>query len=202
MANSFTTPTDPFPYINDYGTGKYDGWANKSTQTFVVSDKGDTLTLVLTWALEMFGDKENRAALVDWLADVFMLQSGAKQTVAYGIDKMFDTCSKYDVPDIIVAALFQALGIAIQVDAAFTGDMNKIQKIYQEIFDALGSNDTCIYGSIAQVMEEITGTWNDTIGDHDDYHEAVDEAEQSLNWFQRLLAKIKAFFQKIFSVFK
>ena len=202
MANSFTTPTDPFPYINDYGTGKYDGWANKLTQTFVVSDKGDTLTLVLTWALEMFGDKENRAALVDWLADVFMLQSGAKQTVAYGIDKMFDTCSKYDVPDIIVAALFQALGIAIQVDAAFTGDMNKIQKIYQEIFDALGSNDTCIYGSIAQVMEEITGTWNDTIGDHDDYHEAVDEAEQSLNWFQRLLAKIKAFFQKIFSVFK
>ena len=201
-ANSFTKPTDPFPYINDYGTGKYDGWTNKSTQTFIVSDKGDTLTLVLTWALEMFGDAHNREALVNWLADVFMLQSGAKQTVAYGIDKMFDTCSKYDVPDIIVAALFQALGIAIQVEAAFSGDMNKIQKIYQEIFDALGSNDSCIYGSIAKVMEEITGTWNDTIGDHDDYHDAVDEAEQSLNWFQRLLAKIKAFFQKIFSIFK
>ena len=80
--------------------------------------------------------------------------------------------------------------------------MHTIQKIYQTIFDALGSNDTCIYGSIARVMEEITGTWNDTVGDHEDYKGAVDEAQESLNWFQKLLAKIKAFFQKIFSIFK
>ncbi|MGN0469262.1 MAG: hypothetical protein ACI4GY_11110, partial [Acutalibacteraceae bacterium] len=201
-ANSFVTPTDPYPYINDYPEGKYDGWENKTTQTNIVSDKGDTLTMVLTWALEMFGDAHNREALVNWLADVFQLQSGAKQVVAYGINTMFDTCSKYQVPDIIVASLFEFLGIGLQISATVSGDMVQLQKIYQQIFDALSSNTGCLYSAIAKVMEELTGTWNETVGDHDDYHDAVDEAEESLNWFQRLLKKIKEFFQKLFGIFK
>jgi hypothetical protein len=202
-ANSFTTATDPYPYINVYGTGsEYDTMEHKTTQTFVVSDKGDTLTLVMTWLLEMFGDESNRKALVDWLADVFQLQSGAKQTVEYGINKMFDTCSTYDIPEIIIASLFEFLGVGIRIDAAFSGDLTKLQEIYKSIFAALSDNKSCAYYSIAKVMEQLTGTWNATVGSHDDYEQAVTEATVSLNWFQRFLAKIKAFFQKLFGVFK
>ena len=202
-ANSFNIPVDPYPYINDYGTGKYDSYANKTTQTYVVSDKGDTLTLVLTWALEMFGDAHNREALVQWLTDVFELQSGMQQTVRYGINQMFDACSNHNVPDIIVSALFQGLGIGIVIDKTVSGQIVEIQKIFENIFDALSSNEHCAYATLSKVMESLIGdAWNKTVGSDDDYHGAVDEGKDTLTWFQRLLAKIKAFFQKIFSIFR
>ena len=188
-------------YIKNYPSG-YKGRANKTTQTNIVSDKGDTLTLVLTWVLEIFGDAKNREALVNWLAEIFQLQSGAKTTVAYAIDKLFDTCDKYGVADLIVAALFEVFGIGIVLDATLSGDAQTIQGIYEELFAALSSGGDCAYKGIAETMEQITGVWNDTIGDHEDYEDAEQEAEESLNWFQRLIAKIKAFFEKIFSVFK
>ena len=200
-ANSFNIPVDPYPYINNYPTG-YETYSNKNTQTYVVADKGDTLTLILTWALEMFGDAHNREALVQWLTNVFELQSGMQQTVRYGINKMFDTCSNYNVPDIIVASLLQALGMGITIDSAVRGDVLKINQIFDEIFKALSSNKHCAYAGIAEVMENLTGVWIETVGTHEEYHEAEKEAEESLNWFQRLLAKIKAFFQKIFSIFR
>ena len=115
---------------------------------------------------------------------------------------MFDVCTRYDVPDIIVASLFEIFGIGIRIDAAFKPDVVKLQKIWEDIFTALSTNESCIYCGIAQVMEELTGVWNKTIGDSDDYHDATDEAEKTLNWFQRFLLKIKQFFQKIFGIFK
>ncbi|MCM1544723.1 MAG: hypothetical protein NC110_05420, partial [Ruminococcus sp.] len=193
-ASSYEKPTDPFVVRENT--------PNKRTQTFVVSDKGDTLTLVLTWALEMFGDQHNRDALVNWLAGVFKIDGGAKQIVAYGINKMFDTCTKYEVPDIIVASLFEIFGIGITVDMTFRKDVANLNKIWEDIFGALASNEYCIYCSIAEVMENLTGVWNDTIGSSEDYHGAVQEAEKTLNWFQRFFLKIKQFFQKIFGIFK
>ena len=151
----------------------------------------------------MFGDAHNREALVQWLTDVFELQSGMQQTVRYGINQMFDACSNNQVPDIIVSALFQGLGIGITIDKAIEGNVVEIQKILETIFGALSSNNHCFYAGLADVMEKLTGeAWNKTVGTHEDYHDAVDSGQESLNWFQRLLAKIKAFFQKIFSIFR
>ena len=48
----------------------------------------------------------------------------------------------------------------------------------------------------------MTGVWYDTVGDDDDHQDAVEEGEETLNWFQKIIKKIKEFFQKIFSIFK
>ena len=201
-ANSFNIPVDPYPYINDYPTGKYDSYSNKTTQTYVVADKGDTITYVLTWAIEMFGDAHNREALVQWLTNVFELQSGAQQVVRNGINRMFDACDKNNVADIIVGSLFHALGAGITIDAAIAGNVKQIEQILETIFGALSENKDCIYAGIAEVMEQLTGVWYKTIGDDDDHHEATDEGEKTLSWIQRLFAKIKAFFEKIFKIFR
>ena len=51
-------------------------------------------------------------------------------------------------------------------------------------------------------MEQMTGIWNVTIGPEEDKDEAQEEAQESLNFFQRLIKKIKEFFAKIFGIFK
>ncbi|MDD6012421.1 MAG: hypothetical protein PUC33_06190, partial [Oscillospiraceae bacterium] len=78
----------------------------------------------------------------------------------------------------------------------------QIQQILKDLMGDISDGSTCIYGSIAKVMEELTGVWNDTIGDDKDHEDATGEAEETLNWFQRLLKKIKEFFQRIFGIFK
>ena len=51
-------------------------------------------------------------------------------------------------------------------------------------------------------MEQMTGIWNVTVGPEEDYEDAKGEAEETLNWFQKIIKKIKEFFQRIFSIFK
>ena len=199
-ANSFNTPTNPHPYIENYPNG-YENWQNKTSQTYIVSDKGDTLTLVFTWIFEMFGDAHNREALVQWLVQVFDLKAGSEQTVRYAIDQLFKTGATYGIPDIIVTALFHALGIAVVVDQVFQKDFQSIQEIFKKLFADIANGSTCVYGSIARVMEQMTGIWYETVGDDEDHKEAEDEAEETLNWFQRLIKKIKEFFAKIFGIF-
>ncbi len=200
-AYSFKKTLNPHPYIDEYNkTDKYNSYEKKSTQTYVVSDKGDTLTLVLTWLLNMFGDEENRIALADWIAGVFKLNDQAKAQVLYGIDHMFDYCSRYGVSDLIVGALFQILAIAVVIEPVFTGDVQQIQKIFKDIFATLAQSKDCPYGSIAQVMDNITGVFIKNFGDQDDFNDAKDEVEESLNWFQKIIKAIRDFFRKIFGI--
>ncbi|MBQ8758575.1 MAG: hypothetical protein IJZ20_02685, partial [Clostridia bacterium] len=154
-----------------------------------------------TWLFELFEDKDNQDALVEWIAATFNLQSGAKETVRYAINQLFLKAQIYNAPDIIVGALFSALGVAVVIDAALMGNVAEVQKIFKELFGAAGSGG-CAYSSIAKIMEDLTGVWDDTIGSDEDHEDAVEDAEESLNWFQRLIKKIKEFFAKIFSIFK
>ena len=131
----------------------------------------------------------------------FNLQSGARQAVEYGINRLFLTAQIYGAPDIIVSGLFSALGLAIVIDASLMGGVAEVQQIFKELFGQIGSG-TCSYASIAKIMQDLTGVWNDTVGPEEDFDNAVEEGEQSLNWFQRLIQKIKDFFNKIFSIFK
>lgn len=198
-ANSFEKHINPHPYIEEYNyTDKYDSYAKKSTQTYVVADKGDTLTLVLTWVLEIFGDPHNREALVNWLADVFMLGEKAKAEVRYGVNTMFTICDTYGVSDIIVGALFQILGIAIVIDTSLTDGIKDVQKLLEDIFESLKSNKSCKYSSIASVMQKLTGVWTQNVGTDDEIHGAEQEAEKTLNWFQKIIQKIRDFFRKLF----
>ena len=193
---------DLYTYIDNYPNG-YENFAHKNgTHTYIKSDKGDTLTYVLTWALEMFGSAKNRESLVQLLVAIFDLESGAETTVRYAINKLFDTADANGAAELLVAALFEVFGIGLVIDATISGSVQDIQKIYEELFKALGSNSDCAYAGIAKVMQDITGVWNDTVGDHEDYEDATEEVEESLNWFQRIIAKIKAFFAKIFGIFK
>ena len=92
--------------------------------------------------------------------------------------------------------------MTVTVEAALTGNIAHIQQIYKDLFGAIGNSSTCTYGAIAEAMEKLTGVWNETVGDEDDYQDAVEEQEETLNWFQRIIKKIKEFFQRIFSIFK
>ena len=193
---------DLYTYLSYYPT-EYTGFQQKNgTHTYIKSDKGDTLTYVLTWALNMFSSAKNREALVQFLVQLFDLESGAETTVRYALNKLFDTANEAGAAELLVAALFEVFNIGIVIDTTISGSVKDIQKIYEELFKALGSNSDCAYSGIAKVMEDLTGVWNDTVGDHEDYEDATEEVEESLNWFQRLIAKIKAFFAKIFSIFK
>ena len=206
-ANSFVNAqrikdqADLDKYIKTYPESPYNNRANKTSQTFIVADKGDTITLVFTWLFELFEDPDNQKALVDWIARTFNLQSGARQAVEYGINRLFLTAQIYGAPDIIVSGLFSALGLAIVIDASLMGGVAEVQQIFKELFGQIGSG-TCSYASIAKIMQDLTGVWNDTVGPEEDFDNAVEEGEQSLNWFQRLIQKIKDFFNKIFSIFK
>ena len=56
--------------------------------------------------------------------------------------------------------------------------------------------------TIAKVMENLTHVWDDTIGSEEDRVETEEEVEETLNWFQRIIKKIKEFFARIFGIFK
>ena len=194
-------------YIANYPVG-YEGRAQKTTQTKIIADKGDTLTLVLTWLLKMFGEQQNREALAKWLSDVFDLAEGggARQAVGYGVNQMFDACDANHVAEIIISSLFSLLGLAVVIDAAVEGDVNTVKEILQQIFHALAEGpDTCMYSGIADAMDSITGVWKATVGTDEEYHEVQQEVQQTaentkqtLNWFQRLIQAIRNFFAKIF----
>ena len=194
-------------YIANYPVG-YEGRAQKTTQTKIIADKGDTLTLVLTWLLKMFGEQQNREALAKWLSDVFDLAEGggARQAVGYGVNEMFNACDANHVAEIIISSLFSLLGLGIVINEAYNGNVNNVKAILQRIFQALADGpDTCMYAGIADAMESITGVWKETVGTDEEYHEATEEVhqtventKQTLNWFQRLIQAIKNFFSKIF----
>ena len=173
----------------------------KTTQTAIEADKAATLTYVFTYLFEMFSEAGNREALVQWIVDFFALQSGAEQTVRYAINELFNQATIYNAPDMIVSVLFYLLGMGVVIDASLMGNVAQIQAILDQLYGAMGTGG-CAYSSIAKIMQDLTGVWDDTVGDDQDHEDAVEDVEESLNWFQRLLKKIKEFFQKIFSIFK
>ena len=190
-------------YYAHYVDGKdlSDASLFKNTQKKIIADKGDTLTVVFTWVFDMFSSEQNREALVQWIVDFFELQSGAETTVRYAVNELFNQAQIYNSSDIIVSVLFYLLGMGVVIDATLMGSVADIQAIFEQLFGAVGSGKNA-YATIAKIMEELTGVWDDTIGDNDDYEDANKETEETLNWFQRLIQKIKEFFQKIFSIFK
>ncbi len=176
---------------------------HKTTQKYIVSDKGDTLTVVFTWVLEAFlEDDHNREALVQWLVDFFDLKAGATETVRYALNQLAVITDAYAIPEIIVAALFQGLGVALVIEKVLMEDIAGVQEILKQLFSDIGDSSTCSYGAIAKVLDDMTGVWYDIVGDDDEHQGAVDNTEETLNWFQRLIKKIKEFFEKIFSIFK
>ena len=104
--------------------------------------------------------------------------------------------------DVLVSSLMLALGTGITLEAAIMGDIAKLQQIYKNLFGAIADGSGCAYGKIADVLEDLTGVWKETVGTDEEHEDAVDKAEESLNWFQKLIKKIKEFFAKIFSIFK
>ena len=174
----------------------------KNTQKRINADKGDTLTWIFNYIFSVFEVPENKETLIKWIVNFFELQSGAEQTVRYAVNELFNQAAIYNSSDIVVSALFYLLGAGVVIDAALMGNVKTIQGIFDQLFGAMGSNSGCAYSSIAKIMQELTGVWDDTIGSDDDHQDAVEEGEETLNWFQRLIQKIKEFFQKIFSIFK
>ena len=202
-ANSFKQPMRADEYAAYVASHDItDASLFKNTQKKIVADKGDTLTWLFSYIFDVFNVAENKETLVQWIVDFFELQSGAEQTVRYAINELFNQAAVYNSSDIIVSALFYLLGAGVVIDAALMGNIKTIQGIFDQLFGAMGSNSGCAYSSIAKIMQDLTGVWDDTVGDDEDHEDAVEDAEETLNWFQRLIKKIKEFFQKIFSIFK
>ena len=207
-ANSFKQNLRPDQYAA-YANTEVNGIKNvdnaslyKTTQTTVVADKGDTLIYVLQFVFNVFSTEANREALVQWICDFFELKSGAEETVRYAVNELFRQAQAANSTDLIVSALLAGLGMTITVDAALTGNVRQIQIIFKDLFGTLANSGELTYGSIARAMQKLTGVWDDTIGDEEDYEDAVEDAEETLNWFQKIIKKIKDFFAKIFSIFK
>lgn len=174
---------------------------HKKTQKAIKADKGNTITVIFTWLLEMFGDEHNREALVQWIVDFFDLKSGAEETVRWLVNELFNQSQINNTSDIIVSALFHGLGVTVVISDAFLNNAANIQKLLKQLYGVIGDNSGSLYGNIARVMEDLTHVWEATVGPEEDYDEAVDKVEENLNWFQRLFKKIKEFFQKIFGIF-
>jgi hypothetical protein len=174
----------------------------KNTQTTVVADTGDTLVYILTWALNMFAAEENQQSIINWICDFFELKSGARTTVEWAVKELFIKAKLFNSTDIIVSALLYALGMGVVLNDSIMGNVAVIQQIFKQLFEVIGKNSTVSYGEIARVMEELTHVWEETIGPEEDYEDAKGEAEETLNWFQKLIKKIKEFFQRLFSIFK
>lgn len=187
---------------NDGITNKLDVDAYKSTQTVAVADAGDTLVYLLSWALGIISTEANRKALVDWICEFFELKSGARSTVEWAVNELYNKSIAFNSTDILVSALLAGLGMGVTLEATLMGNVAQIQQIFKDLFGAIGNSSQCTYGAIANALEELTGVWNDTIGSEDDYEDAIKDAEESLNWFQKIIKKIKEFFQRIFSIFK
>ena len=202
-ANSFAKPIRADQYdVYVAENGNTNKALYKTTQTVAVADAGDTLVYLLSWVFDIFSSNANRQALVDWICEFFELKSGARKTVEWAVTELFNKSQAFGSSDIIVSALLAALGMAVTLDAAIMGNVAQIQQIFKDLFGVIGSSSQCTYGAIASAMEKLTGVWDDTIGSEDDYEDAIEDAEETLNWFQRIIKKIKEFFQRIFSIFK
>jgi hypothetical protein len=173
----------------------------KNTQKRITADKGDTLTWLFDYIFSVFQVAENKETLIKWIVNFFELQSGAEQTVRYAINELLNQAEIYNAPDMIVSIAFYLLGMGVVIDASLMGNVGQIQNILNQLYGAVGTGG-CAYSSIAKIMQDLTGVWDDTVGDDQDHEDAVEDVEESLNWFQRLIKKIKEFFQKIFSIFK
>ena len=202
-ANSFNEKITADQYAG-YISGKNlaDASLYKETQTTIVADTGDTLVYILTWALDMFASPENQQSLINWICDFFELKSGARTTVEWAVKELFNKAKLFNSTDIIVSALLYALGMGVIINDSLMGNVASIQQIFKQLFEAIGDGSTVSYGEIARVMEELTHVWEETIGPEEDYEDAKGEAEETLNWFQKLIKKIKEFFQRLFSIFK
>jgi hypothetical protein len=174
----------------------------KNTQTVIVADAGNTLVYLLSWVFRIFSTEANRDSLVDWICEFFELKEGARATVKQGIEDLYNHAKKFNSSDIIVSALLAALGMTVTIEATLMGNVQLIQSIFETLFGAIADGSQCTYGAIAKTLEELTGVWDDTIGSEDDYEDAVEDAEVTLNWFQKIIKKIKDFFAKIFGIFK
>ena len=144
----------------------------------------------------MFATAENQEALVQFLINFFELQSGAEQTVRYAISQLFAQANAFGASDMIVSALVSALGVGITLEATLMGDIATLQQIYKDLFGAIGNGSGNAYGKIADVLEDLTGVWKETVGTEEEKGEAEKEAGETLNWFQKLIKKIKEFFAK------
>ena len=203
FANSFAKPMTSAQY-DSYVADKdiTDRSLYKSTQTVAVADAGATIVYLLSWVFEIFSTEKNRTALVDWICEFFELNAGARSSVEYAVNQLFNAANNFGSSDIVVTALLSGLGMGVLLDAAIMGNVAQIQQIFKDLFGVIGNSSQCTYGAIASAMEKLTGVWNETIGSEDDYEDAVEDAEETLNWFQRIIKKIKDFFAKIFSIFK
>ena len=92
--------------------------------------------------------------------------------------------------------------MGIVIDAALMKDVGKIQQIFKDLFTVVGNTGGSSYADIAKAMERLTGVWEETIGSEEDFEDAKEEVEESLNFFQKIIKKIKDFFNKIFGIFK
>lgn len=208
---SYSNPTLPLYYtdnvITQYIDGEYttEGISKetKSTQTYIVADKGDMLVTLLRWVLDIFKDEHNRNALTEWLAGLFGLEAGGKEIVRFALDEMFKVTDAANVNDAIIGGIFSALVAFVAVDAIVKDRYDFVQKLLNDIFTELEKCDSdCWYANLADAMQIFTGCWKQTIGTDDDYHDTTDKVEENLSWWEKFIKAIKDFFAKIAALFK
>ena len=133
---------------------------------------------------------------------MFKLPEGSQATVRHTINELYRQAEILNSTDVIVSALLSGLNMGIIINAALMNDVGRIQQIFKDLFTVIGNTSGSSYGAIARAMEQLTGVWNETIGPEEDFEDAKEEVEESLNWFQRIIKKIKDFFKRIFGIFR
>ena len=82
-------------------------------------------------------------------------------------NQLFNVATTGNLPELIVSAVLNMLGIGITVNALFKKDYDTVVSILQKIFDTMGdgADPEGAYAGIAKALDEMSGgTWSGTVG--------------------------------------
>lgn len=192
-AGSYLTATDPFVIKDE---------ANKTTQTYIISNQSATLAYVLEWVVSAIGEEANIDSISTLLGNIFGLDDSGIAKIKILLTQLVELVAYYEVPDIIFTALFEGLGIDCDVAETHIEDlemaMEHIESIMTEISN--GSSNSAVSISVVLVKTILDRFEIDLEKFEDVVEDVVVETVETLNWFEKIIAAIKAWFNKLFGI--
>lgn len=189
------------PYI-DFHTlccGTLSAFASKELRSTVylnAAGGGDMITALLRLVFETLFMDENEAAISEIVANAAEngeLDNYDKNTITMIVDELFGLIQKYEVPDMLLFVVYFLVNKLTPISGTLAARFKQTGMTIPGLFSNV--SDTSSFISNIMLLVNAGSTVNDD-------GTTTDEETGTLTGFGSLIARIKAFFQKIIQFFK
>lgn len=184
------------PYI-DFHTlccGSLSAFASKELRSTVylnAAGGGDMITALLRLVFETLFMDENEAAIAELVAnaaDKGEIDGYDKETIVMIVDELFGLIQEYEVLDMVLFAVYFLVNKLTPISSTLAPRFKASGMTITSLFESIDDIPTFI--SNISILLNVGSTVNDD-------GTTTDEETQTLSGFGSLIARIKAFFQKI-----